>query len=116
MLTPSSFVGGLCLVVLAAFSAAGCEKPDLDECRRACWNYNQVMYWAAVDREVETMPAAEAAKHRAKKEAEFRRIEKREEDQGLMNCVYDCQHNSNDKQITCMKTAKKEAALKSCLE
>lgn len=106
----------LLLPVLLVGLAFGCKKPDLDECRRACWNYNKVKYWAKVDREVKSMPVEEAAKYRASKEIEFQEIEKREEDQGLMNCIYDCQHNSNETQIACMKDATTEAQLDTCME
>lgn len=102
-------------VLLLGLSAA-CKKPDLDECRRACWNFNEVKYWAKVDREVKSMTADKAAAYRASKEVEFQKIAKREEDQGLMNCIYDCQHNSNDKQIQCMKEAKTEVQVDSCME
>jgi hypothetical protein len=96
--------------------ASGCAKPDLDECRRACWNGNKVMFWAKVDREVKSMSAEKAAIYRAQKEEVFQEIAKREEDQGFMNCVYDCQHNSNDKQIACMKAATTEPELESCMK
>ncbi len=96
--------------------ALGCSKPDLDECRRACWNGNKVMFWAKVDREVKSMSAEKAAIYRAQKEEVFLEISKREEDQGFMNCVYDCQHNSNDKQIACMKAARTEPELERCME
>ena len=108
----------LCLLVpvfLLSLSA-GCKKPDLDECRRACWNFNEVKYWAKVDREVKSMSADKAATYRAAKEVEFQKIAKREEDQGLMNCIYDCQHNSSDKQIQCLKEAKSEVQLDDCME
>ena len=103
------------LLVVAAM-ILGCSKPDIDECRRACWNYNKVMYWAKVDREVKSMSIEEAAKYRASKEIEFRESEQRVEDQGLMNCIYDCQHISNNPQVACMKNATSEAQLESCME
>lgn len=102
--------------LLCGLVLLGCAKPDLDECRRACWNYNRVAYWAQVDREVRDMPSGKAAKYRAAKEIEFKKIQQREEDQGLMNCIYDCQHNSNEKQISCMKNASTQAQLDGCME
>lgn len=116
MHSPRKILLRLLLPVLLLGMTAGCSKPDLDECRRACWNYNEVMYWAKVDREVKSMSSEKAATYRAAKEVEFQKISKREEDQGLMNCIYDCQHNSNDQQIKCMKTAKTESALEACLD
>lgn len=106
------------LLVSSALLAisADCKKPDLDECRRACWNYNEVKYWAKVDRDVKSMSVDKAAAYRAAKEIEFQKIAKREEDQGLMNCIYDCQHNSSDKQIQCLKKAKTEVQLDECME
>ena len=112
----SSTLLRLLVPVLLLGLSAGCKKPDLDECRRACWNFNEVKYWAKVDREVKSMSPDKAAAYRASKEVEFQKIAKREEDQGLMNCIYDCQHNSNDKQIQCMKEAKTEVQLDDCME
>ena len=116
MLRSHRFLARLLVPCFLLGAMAGCEKPDLDECRRACWNYNRVMYWAKVDRDVKSMSSEDAAKYRAGKELEFQKIEKREEDQGLMNCVYDCQHNSNDKQINCMKTATTQPLLEACMK
>jgi D-mannonate dehydratase len=115
MRSSSPILPRLLLPLLLVAFAASCEKPDLDECRRACWNYNEVMFWAKVDREVKAMSAEKAAAYRAAKEQEFQAIAKREEDQGLMNCIYDCQHNSNEKQIQCMKEATSETQLEGCM-
>ena len=104
------------IATLLLSMSLGCSKPDLEECRRACWNFNKVSYWAKVDIEAKNLSADQAAAYRAAKEAEFREIELREEDQGLMNCVYDCQHNSNEKQIACMKNAKTKRVLDACME
>jgi hypothetical protein len=106
----------LLLPLLLGGLILGCEKPDLDECRRACWNGMKVKFWAQVDRDVKSMSVEEAAKYRASMEIKFQNIAKEEEDPGLMNCTYDCQHNSNDKQIACMKEAKTEAALEKCMQ
>jgi hypothetical protein len=116
MHSPCFSLARLLLPLLVIGLAAGCSKPDLDECRRACWNGNRVMFWAKVDRDAKKMSAEKAAIFRAQREADFQEIAKRDEDQGFMNCVYNCQHNSNDKQIACMKAANTEPEFEVCMK
>ena len=93
-----------------------CKKPDIEDCRRACWNYNRIMFWDKVDTEVKDMAPEQSAKIRAQRELDYREIEQREEDQGLMNCITDCQQSSNDKQVKCMLDAKTAAAVEACFK
>ncbi len=93
-----------------------CNKPDVEHCQRACWNYNKVMFWDKVDAEVKAMKPAEAAVIRAQRELDFKEIQEREEDPGLLNCITNCQHNANKEQIVCMQEVKTAAAMSVCLE
>ncbi len=104
------------LLSLCLVSALGCNKPEIDDCRRACWNYNKVMFWDKVNDEVKAMKPAEAAAVRAQRELDFQEIQEREEDPGLLNCITNCQHNANKEQVVCMQEARSAAAQKVCLE
>ncbi len=107
---------GLCIAALASLSlsTASCKKPDIENCRRACWNGMKLGFWAKVDADVKGLTSEEAAKIRAQRELEFAKLSEREEDPGLMNCITNCQQNSNDKQVECMMEATTMARLESC--
>jgi len=93
-----------------------CNKPKVDDCRRACWNYNKVMFWDKVDRDVKDMQPAAAAAYRAQREVEFNELQMREEDPGLLNCITSCQHDANSEQVKCMLTTTTAGLMEDCLK
>ena len=101
---------------LCCLSVSACNKPEIEDCRRACWNYNKVMFWDNVDVEVKDLPPAEAAAIRSQREIEFKEIQEREEDQGLLNCITNCQNDANKDQVKCMQEKKTAAAVEACLK
>lgn len=102
------------LVPLLVLSA--CNKPEIEDCRRACWNYNKVMFWDRVDQEVKDLPPEEAAAIRAQRELDYQEIEEREEDPGLLNCITNCQNDASKQQVQCMQEKTTAASIKACLE
>ena len=104
------------LVVMLAFATAGCAKPELDDCRKACWNHNKIMFWAKVDKDAEGLSPEDAAKLRAEREVEFRKIQTREEDPGLLNCITNCQHNARPDQVKCLQKATTPDEATSCIK
>ena len=96
------------------FLGGACNKPDMQDCRRACWNHNKVMFWDKVDQDVKGLSPEESATIRAQREIEYRKIEQREEDPGLMNCMTNCQQNASKEQVACMIEAKTAAQQQSC--
>lgn len=108
-----------CSWLLLTFSlllASGCNKPEIEDCRRACWNYNKVMFWDNVDQAVKDMEPEAAAAYRAQQEVEFKKIQERAEDPGLLNCITNCQNDANKEQVKCMQEATTAASLETCLE
>lgn len=101
-------------LVACLFFGFACNKPDIEDCRRACWNYNKVMFWDKVDQEVKGLSPDESATIRAQRELDYREIEQREEDQGLMNCMTNCQQDASKEQVACMITAPTAVALERC--
>jgi len=93
-----------------------CNKPEIDDCRKACWNYNKIMFWEKVEKDVKSMTPQKAVVFRAKRNQEFQAIAQREEDRGLLNCVTKCQHEASNKQVTCMQEAQSAAAMSICME
>ncbi len=104
----------LALACITAFVA--CNKPEIEDCRRACWNYHKVLFWDAVDEEVKGLPPEEAAAIRAQKEKEFQASQERAEDPGMLNCITDCQNNANKDQVRCLQEKETATALRACLE
>ena len=76
----------------------------------------KVMYWARVDKEVESLTPEEAAKLRSIREIEFQEIEQKEEDQGLMNCVAQCRNEGSGDAVRCMLEANTEARMQVCID
>lgn len=105
-----------CLVLPVLTLALACNKPPIEDCRKACWNGMKVRFWAQVDREVSGLTPEAAAEHRAIKEVEFQAMELREEDQGFMNCVSQCHSEGTKEAVACMTNAKTEAKLLVCLD
>ncbi len=93
-----------------------CNKPEIDDCRRACLNYNKVMYWELVDEQVKDLPPEEAAANRAQKEAEFQQMQERVEDPQLLNCITSCQNDANKEQVKCMTEKDTAAGQQACLK
>lgn len=93
----------------------GCKsKPDIEDCRRACLNYNKIMFWDKVEDEVKDLEVAESAKLRAQREVDFHEIVMREEDPGLMNCITNIEQNATKDDVACMLVAKTADELKEC--
>ena len=57
------------LMTLCLLSTIACNKPEIEDCRRACWNYNKIKFWEKVDQDVKDMKPAEAAILRAERES-----------------------------------------------
>ncbi len=104
------------LVPLSLLALSGCNKPEIDDCRRACWNYNKVMFWDKVDTEVQNLPPQEAAAIRAQRELDYKAIQEREEDPGLLNCITNCQQDASRDQVKCMQEKTTAASVKACFQ
>ena len=106
----------LLLMTLCWLSLSACNKPEIEDCRRACWNYNKVMFWDKVNQEVKDLPPEEAALIRAQREAEFKAMQERAEDPGMLNCITNCQNDASKDQVTCMQEKTTAAAMEACLK
>lgn len=92
------------------------NTPEAEDCRRACWNYNEVMFWENVNVESKDLSPAQRATLRAHREVEYKESQEREEeDPGLLNCVTNCQNEASNDQVMCMQQKKTSADLKACL-
>ncbi len=74
------------------------------------------MFWDKVEQDVKGLPPAEAAALRAEREVEFKKIAERPEDQGLLNCITNCQNDANKDQVKCMQEKKTAASIESCMK
>ncbi|MCP4448833.1 MAG: hypothetical protein GY811_26390 [Myxococcales bacterium] len=104
------------LMTLFLVSAFACNKPDIEDCRRGCWNYMKLTFWDKVDQEVKDMSPEQAAVIRAQREAEFQEMQERVEDPGLLNCITGCQNDASKEQIECLQEKTTAASVAACLE
>jgi hypothetical protein len=103
-------------MTFSLLTASACNKPEIEDCRRACWNYNKVMVWDKVNQQVKDLPPEEAAVIRAQNELEFKEMQERAEDPGMLNCITNCQNDSSKEQVECLIEKTTATALESCLK
>ena len=104
----------LLLFVFSSLVLSACNKPEIEDCRLACWNGMKITFWDKVEQDVKGLSPEQAATLRAEREAIFQTIQERAEDPGLLNCITNCQNDSNKTEVECMAKATTAAQLKNC--
>lgn len=103
------------LLALVSVSAAGCDRPELEECERLCLRYAELMHWERFEQEAAGKSEAEAAELRAQFESEWQKILAREHDTGKANCISSCRRSGDSDMIACVDRAETADEARACI-